>query len=478
MRDRPSAPRPALHASARLLGGRYRLDSRIGAGGVADVYEGVDLRLRRPVAVKVFRPGGDPALGERFADEAVVLAGLQHPGLVTLYDAGRHEDCAYLVMQLVKGTTLARRVSAGPMDPPDVAGLGAGLARALAHVHAAGIVHRDVKPSNVLLDAEGAPHLADFGIARMADATRRTASGELVGTASYLAPEQVLGKEVGPPADVYALGLVLLECLKGETEYRGTPLEAAVARLHRLPAVPRSAPPELARLLRAMTASDPAARPAAGECAETLSALGARLVPAPASGAGLDGAGRPGPDRETAEHGLPAPAVTGPPDVPRRQGGSRPRRLLPAVGTAVLTAVLGAALAAAPDGGETGDGRAAPGSTEPVPTEPSSGPASPGSPRATVRQPAASPSRAPSPASRALTFRASDGGTGRSPSRPAPPAPPSSAAPPSSPAPPSSAGPADEPRERARPRAVRTADDKPRGRTSKSEGRPAGKPRR
>ncbi|MFE9773399.1 protein kinase [Streptomyces sp. NPDC005931] len=351
------------------------------------MYEGVDLRLRRPVAVKVFRPGGDPVLRERFADEAVALAGLQHPGLVTLYDAGRYDDCAYLVMQLVKGTTLSRRIAAGALEPAYVVELGLGLARALAHVHAAGIVHRDVKPSNVLLDASGAPYLADFGISRMVSATRHTASGELLGTAAYLAPEQVQGRVVGPPADVYALGLVLLEGLKGHMEYQGTPLEAAVARMHRRPTVPEFVPAELARLLHAMTALEETARPDAEECAEVLAFLGSSgfgSLSGTAAGR-VRAVGCAIPDRTTSPGGpgkrwrrsAPAPAGPG----TRRQrgpGAGRPRRVL-ATGTAVLTAVLGATFAVSLDAEGAGDDRAAPGSLESAPAQT---PPSAASPRA------------------------------------------------------------------------------------------------
>ncbi|MFF4291869.1 serine/threonine-protein kinase, partial [Streptomyces sp. NPDC001633] len=228
---------------------------------MADVYEGVDTRLRRPVAVKVFRPGTDPQTEDRLTAEAVLLASLQHPGLVTVYDAGRHDDRTYLVMQLIKGPTLRSLLACGALPERRVVDVGAALARVLAYVHRAGVVHRDIKPSNILLDAAGAPHLADFGIARLADATRHTAPDVLIGTAAYLAPEQVEGRRIGPAADVYALGLVLLECLKGELEYQGTPLEATVARLHRPPQVPTWLPSELAALLRAMTAQDPEARP-------------------------------------------------------------------------------------------------------------------------------------------------------------------------------------------------------------------------
>ncbi|MGW1559923.1 serine/threonine-protein kinase [Streptomyces sp. NPDC002144] len=260
---------------ARILAGRYRLDALIGSGGAADVHRGFDLRLRRPVAVKIFRAGTGFDTEEDFRSEAVILARLQHPGLVTAYDAGRHDGEAFLVMQLVDGPTLKARLAQSPLSSEATAALGSELADALAHAHEEGIIHRDVKPSNILLDASGRPHLTDFGISRRLDATTRTATGTLVGTAAYLSPEQVLGRPVGRPADVYALGLVLLECLTGRLEYDGTPLEAAIARVHRPPALPDFLPAELATLLRQMTALDEETRPTAHDCARTLAQLAA-----------------------------------------------------------------------------------------------------------------------------------------------------------------------------------------------------------
>ncbi|MEU1320522.1 serine/threonine-protein kinase [Streptomyces tibetensis] len=208
----------AFRGCARILAGRYRLDALIGSGGAADVYRGYDLRLRRPVAVKVFRPGTGFDTEEAFRSEAVILARLHHPGLVTAFDAGRDDGDAFLVMQLIDGRTLKSRIAEGPLPCEAAAALGAALAEALAHAHEEGIVHRDVKPSNILLDSSGRAHLTDFGISRVLDEATRTAPDTLTGTAAYLSPEQVLGRPVGRPADVYALGLVLLESLTGRLE--------------------------------------------------------------------------------------------------------------------------------------------------------------------------------------------------------------------------------------------------------------------
>ncbi|WP_078959006.1 serine/threonine-protein kinase [Streptomyces sp. NRRL S-4] len=289
MRLRDFAQATASRCSAEVLGGRYRLDKLLGSGGAADVHRGFDLRLRRPVAVKIFRPDAGIGIGreETWHSEAVILARLHHPGLVTAYDAGQHDGRAFLVMQLIQGDTLKTRIAEGPLPPEATAAIGADLAHALAHAHETGIVHRDVKPSNILLDARNRPHLADFGISRLLDTTSHTATGTLIGTAAYLAPEQVLGEPVGRPADIYALGLVLLECLTGRLEYDGGPLEAAIARLHRSPVLPHWLPEQLSNLLRDMTGLDGQNRPTARHCAHTLMSLvdEAHIAPGPSASA-------------------------------------------------------------------------------------------------------------------------------------------------------------------------------------------------
>ena len=226
---------------------------------MAQVLRARDTLLGRDVAVKVFRDDLDR---DRARAEMQTLAGLDHPRLVQVHDAGT----GYLVMELVDGPNLAAHC--GSLTPDEIADIGADVAEALSYVHARGVVHRDVKPANVLLSPTGAK-LADFGIARIVDSARQTGTGLTVGTAPYLAPEQVTGMPVGPPADVYALGLVLLECLTGRREYDGGAVECALARLHRQPEVP-VLPGPWSPLLRAMTARNPDDRPTAAEVAATL----------------------------------------------------------------------------------------------------------------------------------------------------------------------------------------------------------------
>ncbi|MFD0213975.1 protein kinase [Streptomyces hirsutus] len=379
----------ASRCSAEVLSGRYRLDDLLGSGGAADVYRGFDLRLRRPVAVKVFRPGTGIDVEENLHSEAVILARMHHPGLVTAYDAGQHNGRVFLVMQLIEGNTLRNRITEGPLSPKATAVLGVDLAHALAHAHEAGIVHRDVKPSNILLDASQRPYLTDFGISRLLDATTRTATGTLIGTAAYLSPEQVLGRPVGRPADVYALGLVLLECLTGRLEYDGGPLEAAIARLHRQPVLPHWLPERLAVLLRDMTALDEQNRPTARACARTLAALAetARLEAGPSAHA-TSLVASPGPSQtadRTHRNPLPDKDQAAPRPAPARG------RTLVAGATVALAAVMATAFAVTDDSAPPGDDRSATRATN-APTGKSDPPDGAGQKEAATTSAAAPPS--------------------------------------------------------------------------------------
>jgi eukaryotic-like serine/threonine-protein kinase len=244
---------------------RYRLGPRLGGGGTADVFEARDLRLARRVAVK----SCGTRRGQDLVAEAELLAGLSHPGLLTVYDFGFDGPRPFLVLQLASGGTLRDRLDSGSLTPDRVAEIGAGIADVLSYVHGEGIVHRDVKPANVLFDEEGECYLADFGIA----GTPGHTDPEFLGTAPYLAPEQVSGAEAGPAVDVYALGLVLLECLTGQVEFPGDSAEAAMARLVHRPRVPGAWGREWRAVLTAMTEHDPSARPDAATCVSLLRAL-------------------------------------------------------------------------------------------------------------------------------------------------------------------------------------------------------------
>ncbi|MHA6624236.1 serine/threonine-protein kinase [Pseudonocardia sichuanensis] len=295
---------PATGDAPRVVAGRYELGPVLGAGSSAVVYRARDLRCGDAVAIKCFRPGATAHDLRQQRQEMNALAQLDHPGLVRLHDGGSEDGRPFVVTDLVEGPTLAERIAAGPpLAPGAVRRLGAQLAEALAHVHSAGIVHRDVKPANVLLGDGGRPRLADFGISRTLDATTATANGCVVGTAAYLAPEQVRGELVGPATDIYALGLVLLEALTGRREFPGMAVESATARLYRSPAVPDGLPAGLGTVLTAMTRDDPRRRPSAEAVALALAAdpaspaaaLGpARPVPSPVVRHGRHRLGRPG----------------------------------------------------------------------------------------------------------------------------------------------------------------------------------------
>jgi serine/threonine protein kinase len=264
--------------------GRYVLGDVLGTGGTATVYRAQDLVLGRQVAIKILgSQGSDPALMQREKSEVALLASLNHHSLVTLYDADvarvGEEERRYLVMELVDGPTLDTRIQRGPVAPADLRRMLIDLAEALHVVHAAGVVHRDIKPGNILLaptllpGREFSAKLADFGIASLVDSTRVTATGTVIGTAAYLSPEQARGARVGPPTDVYSLGLVLLEAMTGHREFPGTVIESLTARMNRDPIVPGTLGYEWKSILTAMTARHPAQRPTAQQLLERAEAL-------------------------------------------------------------------------------------------------------------------------------------------------------------------------------------------------------------
>ena len=267
----------AVKAPSRgLLAGRYQLGPVLGVGSSAVVRRARDVRRGISVAVKVFRHRSPSWESSQQSQEIAALTRLHHPGLIALRDGGTDGGFPFVVTELVEGVTLAERIASGPLPVEEVCSVGAQLASALAHVHARGFVHRDVKPTNVIVARNGRPRLADFGIARVVDATVSTTDGRVIGTPAYLAPEQVRGDDVGPPADVYALGLVLVEAVTGRREYNGSMFEAAAARLFRSPAVPTDLPRGLADVLRAMTDRDPHRRPSASEVATLLAGAARR----------------------------------------------------------------------------------------------------------------------------------------------------------------------------------------------------------
>lgn len=278
----PSTSAPLVGAA---LADRYVIEAHLARGGMSDVYQATDQVLRRPVAVKVYRAGATHDRA-RFDAEISVLAGLSHPGLVQVFDAGEHQGDGYVVLELVDGPTLrAVLAERGQIPAAECARLGGEVSDALAYIHANGVVHRDVNPSNVLCGPDGRSRLADFGIARLIDTTRITAPVDAIGTAPYMAPEQVRGEDVTPAADVYALGLVLAELLTGRPVFDGPAHEAAMARLASDPDLSGILGP-WRELLTHMTARDPGGRPTAAEVRDRLAAIASSPEPAVAIAVG------------------------------------------------------------------------------------------------------------------------------------------------------------------------------------------------
>lgn len=270
-----------------LLGDRYEVVRPIAHGGTSEVFEASDRSLGRRVAVKLYRAGAVEDR-QRFEAEVGALAGLNHPALVHLYDAGEHDGAEFLVLELIDGPALSSVLAEhGPLADNAVRSMGEGVADALAYVHQAGIVHRDVTPANILCASDGRPRLADFGIARLLDSSRLTAAAMTVGTAAYMAPEQVEGSDVTPAADVYALGLVLHEALSGRRAFDGVGHEVALARLARDPDVTSDVPVSWHGLLRDMTARQPSARPTAAEVRNRIAVLATTPADREAGGGGV-----------------------------------------------------------------------------------------------------------------------------------------------------------------------------------------------
>ena len=263
----------------QLVADRFAVRRQIGSGGMATVWLARDLRLERDVALKRLHSQLAAAAGaaERFMREALAAAALSHPHVVAVYDAGEDAQGPYLVMEYVEGETLADRLRREGLLPlADALRIAVACARALDHAHRRGVVHRDVKPGNVLLGVDGSVKLADFGIAKVAwEGEPLTQTASLVGTAAYLAPERVQGEESTPSSDVYALGVVLYEMLTGRPPFEGeTPLATALAHVNQQPIPPgqlRELPPPVEEAVMRCLAKDPQHRFAdAGALAEAL----------------------------------------------------------------------------------------------------------------------------------------------------------------------------------------------------------------
>ena len=315
----------------RLIGGRYRLDSLLGRGGMSEVWCATDTELGRRVALKLLAPNEDIT---RFEHEARTFAALAHPNVTQVYDYGQADGRPFMVLEYVPGGTLEERLRDGPLADEQTWTVAADIAAGLAHAHARGVVHRDLKPSNVLFDEEGRAKLADFGIARMAAlGATLTEAGTVLGTAAYISPEQAKGATAGPASDVYSFGVLLYRMLTGRLPFESDAPATLVAQ-HR-DATPPSvhdarpgAPAALAGIADAALAKDPSLRPPDGSA--LLDALDAGIATLQASTAA--------PVAETTPTAV-LPAVSPPRRRRRAFGGAL------AVSLLLLLALAGAVLA-------------------------------------------------------------------------------------------------------------------------------------
>ena len=270
--------------NAQLLAARYRIERPLGQGGMATVYLAHDEELDRPIALKILADNlaGDATFRDRFEREARLAARLSHPNVVRVFDVGESDGRPFIVMEYVEGDTLADElVRHGPLPPARAVELALQICSGLEAAHASGLVHRDVKPRNLLLRPDGVLKIADFGIARAAESTRLTEIGTILGTAAYLAPEQAEGLEATPAADLYSVGAVLYELLTGQVPYTATSLVELIAKQQAGPPAPiAGAPPLLELAVIRCLEPDPSERPAsAGALAAELAATEAPTIP-------------------------------------------------------------------------------------------------------------------------------------------------------------------------------------------------------
>jgi serine/threonine-protein kinase len=434
--------------ASELVATRYELRERIGAGGVAVVYRAFDRRLERDVALKVLRSeyAADAEFLTRFEREARIAAGLNHRNIVRVDDYGQHDDTFFIAMEHVDGPNLKEYVRVrGRLAPDEAVRIAGELLSALAAAHRQGLVHRDVKPQNVLLGRDGAPgadgwsaKLTDFGIARMPSVTQVTQLGTTLGTAAYVAPEQASGQVVGPAADLYGVGLLLYEMLTGRPPFEGdSPAAVLYRHVHEAPRPPRQLRPELppaleAVVLRALE-KEPARRfGSAEEMAEALRvALSAPHAAVPPSTQAamasantvvlpeVPAAPRPTPTWSAAP-AAPPPAPDAPPPARRRAVPLWPFALI--VGLIVLGGLIALTRSWEPTAGATATpavaataaavpsatpSAAAPAATPAVPTPSAVAPtAAPTAPAATPRPSPPAPTTTPRPSPPAPTATA------------------------------------------------------------------------
>ena len=414
---------PAVPDTGRRIGNRYRLGERIGRGGMASVYRAHDEQLDREVALKVMRAdlGEDPRFVQRFEAEARRAASVSHPSVVSVYDVGT-DGPPYMVMELIEGGDVARLLATeGRQAPARAARLAVDAAAALQAAHDAGLVHRDVKPGNILLRADGRAMVADFGIARATGEDGMTRTGATLGSVEYFSPEQARGERAGPASDIYALGVVLYELLTGTRPFRGdSPYAVATARLRMPPPDPREIVPDLpaglaAIVLRAMARQPEERFVSAGAMRADLAAwlTNSEAEATPIPGAAAAGGRRPADTQigPPVAAGAPAPAAPMPARRERSVGAWPLALLLLALigggylgGRLLSNAPGGDALASVvvgiPGGQVTATASAtpqptAPSTASPAPTPTIAPPTPTPAPPAPTAAPAAAPTAAP-----------------------------------------------------------------------------------
>jgi len=318
----------------RLLGNRYEILQRVGGGGMALVYKAQDLYLHRKVAVKVLRPqfAGDENFVRRFRREAQSAASLSHPNVVAIYDVGQYEDTHYIVMEYVDGTTLKEKIrQEGALPVSAALEIATRIAEALEHAHQNGIIHRDIKPHNILLSANGRVKVADFGIARAATGVTLTHTGSMIGSAHYFSPEQARGGITGERSDLYSLGVVMYEMVTGRVPFDGdSPVSVAIRHLQEDVPSPRQFNPGMPReveavIMKAMQKEECRRYHTATQLRKDLE----RCL------AGLAG----GEDLDTLVIAQEAPRARVP-EGPKRAARARRRYLLWATGLAVMAAAM------------------------------------------------------------------------------------------------------------------------------------------
>ncbi len=281
-----------------VFGRRYKVTEKIGSGGMADVYKAVDEVLGRTVAVKVLhaRYAAEPNFVARFRQEAQAAANLSHPNIVNIYDWGREDDTYYLVMEYVKGTDLKELIEQrGPVDPIQAAKIAGQVCSALAEAHGYDVIHRDIKPHNIVITADSTVKVMDFGIARAGNTTM-TQTGSVLGTAQYISPEQAQGKTLGPASDLYSLGVTLYELVTGRLPFDAdTPVAVALKQVNEEPVPPREIRPSIPAsletvILKAMRKNPSDRYASAKEMREDLKRVisGEAVGAAPAYGAAID----------------------------------------------------------------------------------------------------------------------------------------------------------------------------------------------